>query len=249
MTNFVYGNAHRIFINTVIGCRAKCEYCYVPKMEIKKKFEYITAKKAIAMVNELDVFIPGKEGTIISIGCYSECLDPHNVSETAQIVAFFLGQGNYVQLATKQKLSSDLCELFSKKMIFPNQLNVYISMPSYSYIPELEPGTASLKERENNIKQCKKYNIGVVLYIKPYIPTITHKDLKNYILLIEKYCIPVIVGNYLTTSVTKKMAEVGEKILYECDESNLMKEFYNSLKDYTLVFTHSTDYIFYLRNK
>lgn len=78
---FVEGTKDRIFLNTALGCESKCKFCYLPsqnyiignKPQISINFEEIV-KKLLSHSN----YIKGKFGTVLSIGCYSECWSKNN---------------------------------------------------------------------------------------------------------------------------------------------------------------------------
>lgn len=249
MLEYVYGTKKRIFVNNVIGCCASCKYCYLTSIRKNQKKCRISSDEVIKKVNEMEEFIPGKQNTIVSLGCYSECLASENVNDTVNIICHFCEQKNYIQLATKQKIPESVCEILAKNRKFSNQINIYVSMPTYSKIELMEPGTVCVEERINNIRLCKKYGLNVILYIKPFLEEITFRDIEFYIDIVKKYNIPVVVGNYLTVHVADCLAEVGEDLLYENIESEEMKLFMNTLSKYTDVYLHSTDFIEEIRIK
>lgn len=243
MLNYVYGSKNRIFVNTVIGCNASCSYCYLPTIQQDSLGSKITAQEVIKHMDAVKEFVPGKDNTIVSLGCYSECMFTENIEDTLQLIRFFCEKRNYIQLATKQKISEDVCEKLSEYQFYKNQINVYISMPTYSKIKAFEQGTATVEERIHNIEMCKEYGINVVLYIKPYLETISFGDLEHYIDLVKRYNIPVVVGEYLSINKTKCIADVGEELLYEHGKTNEMNLFISKLSEHATVYEHSIDFI------
>ena len=117
-------------------------------------------------------------------------------------------------------------------------------MPTISKISQIEPGTLSAKGRIENIKKCIKYSIPVVLYIKPFLEKITGNDLENYVEIVKKYKIPVVVGPYLYIEKKEIIADVGEGELYEVNDFDKRRQFLSELKKYTSVYEHSTECIF-----
>lgn len=240
---FVYGSAERIFVNTSIGCNAKCSYCYLPKLKNTEKILDISAGDAIQQVENFSGFKAGEDGTIISIGCYSECLDETNFEKTKQILEYFLPLGNYIQLATKQYLTHKFVEMICQKRCFKQQISIYISMPTISKIEKIEKGTAAYEERKNNIGLCVENNINVVLYIKPFLKKTTSLDTKLYINLLEKYKIPVVVGPYLMTNRINEAVDVGENKLFEKEMGSEYNQFIKNIEKITSVSKHSTELI------
>ena len=173
---FVYGSRERIFVNTALGCNANCVYCYLPDMKDDKEINYISAEEAIDLVEKTPDFVKGEDGTIISIGCYSECLNAKNINKTKLLLEHFLPMGNYIQLATKQAVTSEIIDVICRNRKFEKQVSIYISMPTISGIEKLEQGTAKYGDRINNIEKCKNNEISVVLYVKPFLEVWTFDD-------------------------------------------------------------------------
>ena len=92
-TGYLFSNEpDRLFINTSLGCSSNCSYCYLPKLKYskgKKLDTYITADVLIEQVNLYDNFKEGKEGTLISFGCYSECWDEQNKPQTIKLIKYY----------------------------------------------------------------------------------------------------------------------------------------------------------------
>ena len=249
MQNLIYGDKNRIFINTALGCNSKCSYCYLPDIGIDNQVKYFKAKYIIKQIEKMEQFQRGKDGTIISIGCYSECWDIKNKDETIKLVKYFIDTGNYVQLATKKEITYDELQEINKLIKYKNQLNIYISIPTISKSNLIEIGTDKVEKRISNfkLKSCLK-NINFILYIKPVLRCITKLDVKRYIDIIEEYKLDVVVGDLLSIkSNSKIISDVGEKMLYEykVDDAVFIKE---QLSDYTKVYTHSTEVILNDRN-
>ena len=241
MDKYIYGTSERLFVNTVMGCNACCKYCYMPKLGYKKKEKTISGEMAIQQVLCMKCFASGKSGTILSLGCYSECLDSQDIKETETVVRGLLPLGNRIQLATKQIVTEEFLEIIKQYRVYAEQMHVYISIPTISLISQLEPGTVSLNQRIINIENCIRYDVPVVLYIKPFLENITECDLEKYIKIVKKYRIPAVVGGYLYTEPNGKLADVGDGRLYESDLDLRRAKFINELRKYTQVYEHSTE--------
>ena len=237
----IYGTSERIFVNTAIGCNACCKYCYMPKLGHKKKEKTISGEMAVQQVLNMTCFSPGKNGTVLSLGCYSECLDLQNMKETETVVQGLLPLGNRIQLATKQIVTEHFLEIIKRYQMYDEQMHIYISMPTISLIEQLESGTALANQRITNIENCIRHNIPVVLYIKPFLENITESDLEKYIKIVRKYRIPAVVGGYLYTEPNGKLADVGNGRLYEGNLEFGRIKFINELRKHTQVYEHSTE--------
>ena len=241
MEKCIYGTSERIFVNTAIGCNACCKYCYMPKLGHKKKEKTISGEMAVQQVLNMTCFFPGKNGTVLSLGCYSECLDLQNMKETETVVQGLLPLGNRIQLATKQIVTEHFLEIIKRYQMYDEQMHIYISMPTISLIEQLESGTALANQRITNIENCIRHNIPVVLYIKPFLENITESDLEKYIKIVRKYRIPAVVGGYLYTEPNGKLADVGNGRLYEGNLEFGRIKFINELRKHTQVYEHSTE--------
>lgn len=245
MLNFLYGSSKRIFLNTSIGCNSKCKYCYLPKLGVKEKQMQISAENLLNVLQNTEYLNRGRKGSIISLGCYSECLDTDNLDETNKLLAGLLPMGNPIQLATKQKLTERLSMNIVRCRKYIQQVTIFISMPTISDINKIEIGTASYEERVLNMELCERYNIPKVLYIKPFLKDVTTKDVSKYIDLIHKFKLPVVVGNFLYDTFIESPADVGEGLLYDgglCDEK---EDFMTELRKHTVVFEHSTEFMMF----
>lgn len=248
MKKLVYGNEKRLFINTTLGCTARCSYCYLDSIGINKTLECFAAEEIIKIFERTDQFIAGKEGTIISIGCYSECMDKNNKEQTIKLIKYFIEKGNYIQMATKKVISYDDFKEIDNLLQFKNQLFIYISMPTISYSNTIERGTDNIEERVKNFKLIKLFkNIELVMYIKPVLQNITIRDLDKYIDIITEFNLKTVVGNYLSTSSNQvQTSDVGENLLYEQEYQDIEKICFK-LKEIGQVFKHSTQVIDCLR--
>lgn len=240
VNNFVYGDAKRIFVNTDMGCKANCQYCYLSSLDIVHGKSRITANQAIGLVEDLECYKQGKEGSIISIGCYSECMEKENISDTVSLVKHFLDRGNFVQLATKKKIERNFFEEIYQCDNRKEHLWIFISLPIITNSYLIEKGTDSPYKRIETFDMCQQYNVNSVLYIKPYIDGITNKDINQYSRLVTQYNIPAVVGKKLSTKQTKKKTMVGENRLFECKTEGI-DEFIHKLEKYTKVYLHSID--------
>lgn len=242
ISSFVYGDERRIFVNTDMGCKANCQYCYLPALDIVHGKRRIDANQAIELVESQAYYKSGEKGSIISIGCYSECMDKNNIRDTISLVKYFAGKGNYVQLATKKKIEKCFFEETIKDTNIEKHLWVYVSLPIITNYHLMERGTDSPSERIENFDLCKQYNINSVLYIKPYIDGITNLDIVHYSKIVNQYNISAVVGSRLSTRCMGKETLVGEERLFEYNVEN-MDIFIHQLRKETKVYTHSIDCI------
>lgn len=210
-TGYLFSNdKERIFINTSLGCSANCSYCYLPTLNYSKGKElsnYITAEELIKQFEEYKDFKEGKDGTLVSFGCYSECWDDKNKKETIKLINYFLEKGNQIQFSTKRYVDYKDLEEISKKIKYKGQLVIFISSVSITEWDKYENKTTNPDERFKSFKIQEKLNIPVILYIKPVLYNVTINDIDKYIELIKKYNIKdVVVGSIIKTNGTGEVA-------------------------------------------
>lgn len=247
--SFIYGDSRRIFLNTSLGCKGKCSYCYLDDIGIGSGIKYIKSEDLIYMFENQTSFVKGRFGTIISIGCYSECWDDDNKKQTIKLIENLIKYGNYIQLSTKCKINLNEIKHIDSLLKFKNQLSIFVSLPTISQSSIIEIGTDCVNNRISNFLLKEKVkNIDVVLYIKPVLKNITIKDIEKYQSIIEQYEMYTVVGNYLSINKKdKQLALVGEGKLYE-NESSEINLIVKRLNKYGKIFTHSTQVIEQYRN-
>jgi DNA repair photolyase len=239
---YLFGDHKRIFINTNIGCISSCSYCYLPQLgfEIgKKPTNTIPYKKIISSLNSN--FIKGKNGTIISFGCFSECWHRNARHKTKELIKFFVSQGNPVQFSTKQYVNwKDIFDI--KNLIqWKGQLTIFISCPTITYWQMFEIGTVDPIERFKGFESVNTLDIPAYLYIKPVIENITILDITKFCDIMKKYNINAIVGSdFSKNNFSHKKAPIAKGLLfynYTKDEKAIRV----ALKKVGKVYIYSTD--------
>lgn len=245
-TGYLFGkDSSRLFVNTSLGCTANCSYCYLPNLNYskgKKLNTYITAKNLIKQFKKYKDFKPGKNGTLISFGCYSECWDKKNKTQTIKLIKFFLKKGNQIQLSTKKYISyKDLAKI-NKLIKYYGQLSIFISSATISEWKKIEKNTTNPNKRFESFNLTKKLNIPVILYIKPVLYNITIKDVNKYVEIIKKYNIKnVIVGSIIKTNGTGEIAPFVKDNSLFTQPIEQEKEIIKELSKVSNVYTKSID--------
>lgn len=233
----------RLFINTSLGCTANCAYCYLPTLKYskgKKLDNYVTAEKILKDLENYKEFELGRDGTLISFGCYSECWDEKNKKETIKLIKYFLEKGNKIQLSTKKYIDYKELTDISKLIKFYGQLTIFISSATISYSDVLENNTTPPKERFKSFLITKELNIPTILYIKPVLYNITIKDIDLYKEVIKKYNIKdVVVGSIIKTNGKGEVAPFVNDNSMHAEPIEQEKEIISSLKEVCNVYTKS----------
>lgn len=233
----------RLFINTSLGCTANCAYCYLPTLKYskgKKLDNYVTAEKILKDLGNYKELEFGRDGTLISFGCYSECWDERNKKETIKLIKYFLEKGNKIQLSTKKYIDYKELTDISKLIKFYGQLTIFISSATISYSDVLENNTTPPEERFKSFLITKELNIPTILYIKPVLYNITIKDIDLYKEVIKKYNIKdVVVGSIIKTNGKGEVAPFVNDNSMHAEPIEQEKEIIFSLKEVCNVYTKS----------
>lgn len=231
--------SNRVFINNIIGCVSECKYCYLKEIGIQQVDVY-SAEEVIAEFERLYDVSPKK--TIISFGCYSECMLNENLPEIEKLIKYFADQGYYIQISTKRKIDSNWLKKIEESLIRKAQLNIFISLPVLERAGEIEPKTDCIEDRISNFKYCSENGkIEFYMYIKPFLDGITSEDVEKYVLLQKEYKIKTIVGNkFRFDSKAGENVWVGKNEMHEMS-SFQKEEFVKRLEQVGKVYSHSTD--------
>ena len=248
----VYGNSNRIFLNVAIGCEANCSYCYLNDLVEKEcgVWQY-SVHDVLEHLKGMENFRLGKMGTILSLGCYSECWSENNKKTTQKLICVLAESENPIQMATKKQIVlEDLLDIDSH-LKYEGQLTIYVSIPTVSHSEEYEAGTDCVTKRISNFSlQYRLKKIKFAIYIRPVLENVTINDIEHYQQLMTQYNLPCIVGDFLRKKTDGEWIAnmVGEGHLEEekvADVDFIMKE----LKQYGSVYRHSTELIEDMRNK
>ncbi|MCI5140861.1 MAG: hypothetical protein D3909_03855 [Candidatus Electrothrix sp. ATG1] len=239
--NFLFYNQERLFINTRLGCLARCNYCYLDDIGIPKGIivKQTNANNIINAISEKSRTIWKPEKTLASFGCYSDPWDDYSKYHTKKIMVFLNQIGYRVTLSTKKAVKSiDL-----KEIHFLNKKHLYflISIPVANEIATMEKGTSSLYNRINSIETLHNNGFNVAIYIKPFIENKTLKSLPKIIEVLKQFRIPVILGRLFVSSSDKKGARVVISKRHFLTESE-SKEYFDVkkiLQRYTTVYENS----------
>lgn len=245
----VGGNKDRIYISASWGCRYHCKYCYLGEMGVYGVTRYYSVNEILNEISKQNIFIPGRKGSIITIGCYSECMDEINKTVTMKLICYFLEKNNYVQLATKKRIEiKDLIEI-KKHIQYEKQMFLCVSLPTLSHADFFEPDIDKPICRIKNLDVRNKYGVEPCLYIKPFMDGITVEDLDSYIQLIKQFKPSVIVGKrmHIYRGIGEKLY-ISHTAMAE-NHSCEINKFVNALRKITDVYAHSCEPIFRARSE
>lgn len=170
---------NRFFIDVGKNCGSGCSYCYLEGNDVNQRvFEkkyFLDSLNSISLDND---YRNGKEGSIITLSPNTEPFKTQkSINLVKEVLAKFCQLRNRIQIATKEKISEKIFKYINKKMQYKKQVLLSVSMPITSKQKTIEPFTADIDERLNNLKLAKDYKVATSLYIKPILKeTINDRD-------------------------------------------------------------------------
>ena len=141
----------------------------------------------------------GPNGTVLSLGCLTECLAPHSIKATLNFLNALGPMENPVQIATRWSPSSgDREQLIAALQC--RRSAIFHSMVEWGN-HVLESGTPSARHRDHFISRISASGIPSILYIKPFIPNHTERFTRAFIELALHYKIRhAVIGRFYVTS-------------------------------------------------
>jgi DNA repair photolyase len=245
---------NRVFIDTNQICTGACLYCYVADFEtstLPGRKEFVSAEFATqALTNEAS-FVMGIHGTAISMGCYADPLHPNSIATTKKILPYILALENPIQMASKCFDGSiGLAHQLAAQQQYSGQFTLLVTITSFAYASELEPGTPAPYERLKVLADYQQAGINTALFIKPMLPGITEYEVDAFAEAIRKFEIPNcviglfyanqrILNKFKSKKLPIKIDNSGEHyfpndthhVLNQTSSNKLRDEFYLNLKE------------------
>lgn len=208
--NFEY---RRVFINPGRGCPYDCSYCYLKDYGTEdppKVVEFSGDELYKKLVNNKN-FIKGKYGSAISFSPMSDPFYPPFREKTLELLEKIAVLENPIQIVTKTYVDTSTAKKIQDLLVYDNQLTFMITITSFSHWKSLEPNLVPPEKRIQTLKNFEKAGIPVCLNIKPIIPGITDKEIKEFKRVIKENKIRECnVGDlYLNKRILKKLEERG----------------------------------------
>lgn len=203
---FLSGDSSRLFLNLELGCSSSCSYCYLPSegLQLGKRPPSELSRTPEELLSQLqsdERFKPGRNGTLLSIGCFSECWDLATRPRTIQLIEGLLAYDNWIQFATKREILRRDLEPITKGPNWNGQAVAYISSATIRQWNLFERGTTRPDKRFRSFAACQEVGIRSCLYIKPVLPDVTIRDLDLYSELMRQHDVDAVVGDLFLPGV------------------------------------------------
>ena len=243
---FISGSTERIFLNLELGCSSSCSYCYLPSEELQISqrpltTESLSPESLVAKLEADGRFVPGRSGTILSIGCFSECWDSQTRPQTIQLIQSLLKFDNWIQFATKRHISfSDLQKITSTEG-WRQQVVAYMSTATITHWSEMERGTSPPMRRFKSFDACASLAVRAFLYIKPVLPGITLQDADRYGAIMQGFGVDAVVGDIFTSAGGTEASPISRKLhVAEHPDVTALRQ---ALSRFGRVFANSTQHL------
>ncbi len=179
----------RVFVSPAIGCSGGCKYCYLRIHSLKQPLiNPIGKDRLIASVTENKNVVPGKGGTIISVGAWGDIFQNKAFSDySLSIIEELVSLGNQIQFMSKYQIDEKSIERIAKIQLYPNQILYSTTITTIDLWKQIEPNTASPKNRLKTCYLFKNHGIESNVLIKPFITGITDKEIDSIIDLLLLY--------------------------------------------------------------
>lgn len=214
---FISGTSDRLFLNLELGCGSSCSYCYLPGEGLATNNRPSASSKIspYELLRRLESdarFVPGRAGSILSIGCFSECWDSAGKSATVQLINSLLPYDNWVQFATKRQIVADDLITIVSDAHWNRQVVAYVSSATLTEWSTYERGTAPPQRRLSSFAACAKVGVAACLYVKPVLPGVTVNDADLYAGVIRDYGVPCVVGDLFTTAPAPTSSAISRSL-------------------------------------
>lgn len=183
-------------LNIYRGCQHGCQYCYATYshdyLGSKKFFKDIYVKVNIVDELEKQLMSPNWNREVINIGGVTDSYQPaeEKYQLMPQILKLLIKYKTPAIISTKSSIilrDYDLIDQLSR--ITYINIAETITTVEEGICEKIEPGSSSVVERFNVLKEFKKTNASVGLHVMPIIPFITdNKENLNEIFLRAKEC-------------------------------------------------------------
>lgn len=237
----------RLFVSPTFGCSGGCLYCYLANIDKDKLMDVKCLDEYLACS---PVFKTGKQGTVFSLGCYSDPFTEENISLTLDVLETLLEYSNYIQIATKFVVPNEVQKLILRSRKHEYHVLIYFSCPTVSQDALLEPNCPRAIDRIKNMDKLQREGVPSVLYIKPFIEGVTIRD-RDIFKRVSSSEIPIVLGlQYnVADSLKNSRASIGNGLLEVVSPTNDYLRLIEYLSETTQVYKHSIEVIDHIRTK
>ncbi|MCG2895683.1 MAG: radical SAM protein [Vulcanisaeta sp.] len=197
-------------IHTGVGCSFACVYCYIYDMGFTTKVKPypLTGEELLyaLVVNPYVLLGPG--ATMFAIGSVTEPFLPETRDKALEYIRVLGGLGNPIQVSSKATLPD---EYISKIREYAPHISFLESITCLKNCRRLEPNAPDPIERLEFVGRLIKAGINAALFIRPIIPGITDRDIRDILELAREVGVKTVVLGTLrvTRNIYLRLRNVG----------------------------------------
>ena len=198
-------------IHTGIGCSYCCTYCYIYDMGFSSKVKPYPLK-GIELVASLLInpyFVPTLHGTLLAFGSVTEPFLPETYRKTIEYLGgVYSYLKNPIQISTKAFLTE---EQITEVLRASPRLSVLITLITLRKFKELEPLAPNPYMRLETASKMIKLGAHVSLFIRPIIPGVTDREIRDIFEIALSYNIrKAVLGSLrVTNRIIKNLRNLG----------------------------------------
>lgn len=226
-------------IHTGISCDFGCLYCYIYDMGFtgKPKPYNLSGLQLVYALTVNPYFTPGVHGTLLAFGSVTEPFMDNTLSRTLEYFRSLRDYlGNPQQVSTKAIIPDNLID--DLRLSVDPDISILISLSTLRHADKLEPRAPPPESRLVFASKLIKRGFHVTLFLRPIIPSITDREIKDILDKASSYNIETIVtGTLRVTPRILKNLEVSRVV----DINQLKNRIPENLKPRVQVAIKSSD--------
>lgn len=210
----------RFFISPILGCNARCSFCYIYSKgyETKISSNDFGLDETIKFLHSHVNFKAGVHGSIISIGAWGDPFprySKHSCSHTLHWLSELAKLKNPIQIMSRYEIGDDVVEEIVKCNSFPGQILYSTSVSTLLRNKEIEPYADKPELRLESIKKLRDRGVFTNVMIKPFLAGVTNLEINSFIDAFNKYGIEYcVVGDLLVDeSIKNKLINLPSNAL------------------------------------
>ncbi len=196
----------RYFFSPILGCAARCHYCYIYGCGLTTNVELNErpASGCVGYLTESKAFVSGVHGSILAIGAWGDPFPSHDEKACHYTLEWLMELselGNPIQIMSKYKLSDYVIDSLSKANKYFGHILYSTSITSVASSGKLEPFADSPAMRLSSLKQLKMNGLAVNVMIKPYLSGVTDCESHDIAIALKEALVDCcVVGDLLVDS-------------------------------------------------
>lgn len=202
--------AGRFFLSPMLGCTARCAFCYTRSFGYRfptgHRNEY-GVEASMAWIRQHPLYRPGRAGSIISIGAWGDPFPPDedDRQHTLTWVRAACALGNPVQLMSRFEVPAPIVAAVVDAIVYPGQLLFSTSMSSVTRAAEIERYADPPERRLLTLEAFRRRGVPTNVMVKPFLPGVTDQDADAIVALLRDHGVPscVVGGLYWDDTIAK----------------------------------------------